>query len=93
MTRSFTAHVRDGVIVADDIALAEGAPVTVFDDADVDGASGELTAAELELVDRGRAELARGEGISRAELMASLRRARAERAAQSDGSAPAPSPR
>ena len=82
MTRSFTAHVRNGVIVANDVALTEGAAVTVFDDADLDVADCELTAEQLELVRRGRDELARGQGVSREELMATLRRDRAARAAR-----------
>ena len=82
MTRSFTAHVRNGVIVANDVALTEGAAVPVFDDADLDVADSELTAEQLELVRRGRDELARGQGVSREELMATLRRDRAARAAR-----------
>lgn len=81
MSRVFSACVRNGVIVADEVALTEGATVTVFDDADRDGDGDALTAEQQDLVERARGELARGEGISLAELLATLRRDRADRAA------------
>lgn len=77
----FSARVRNGVIVADGVALTEGATVTVVDDADLDDGEHELTGEQQEAVERGRAELARGEGVSRAELMATLRSDRDARAA------------
>jgi hypothetical protein len=79
MVRRFTAHVRNGVIVADDVALTDGAVVTAFDDADRDLADDALTTDEEALVERGRAELARGEGMSSAELADALRRDRLAR--------------
>jgi hypothetical protein len=79
MSRVYSAHVRNGVIVADDVQLAEGAAVTVVDDADLDVRDDELTAEQRDAIERARAELARGEGILPAELMAALRRDRAIR--------------
>ena len=86
----FSAHVHNGVIVADEVALTEGATVTVFDDADLDAdADAELTAEQQNLIEQSRAELARGEGISAAELMETLRRDRAARATSENAIAPA----
>ncbi len=81
MSRMFSARVRNGVIVADEIALTEGSMVTVFDDAGGDGDGDPLTAEQHDLVERTRGELAPGEGISPAELLATLRRDRADREA------------
>ncbi len=78
MSRVFSACVRNGVIVADEVALTEGSTVTVFDDAVCDGDGDPLTTEQHDLVERGRGELARGEGISPAELLATLRRDRAD---------------
>lgn len=81
MSRMFSAHVHNGVIVADDVPLTEGATVTVFDDVDLDVGDNELTAEQQDLIEQSRAELARGEGISAGDLMETLRRDRATRAA------------
>lgn len=79
MSRSFSARVHNGVIVADEVALVEGETVTVVLNGVADADDGELTDEELDAVERGRAELARGEGVSIDELRAMLRRDREQR--------------
>jgi hypothetical protein len=75
----FSAKVKDGVIVAEDIDLPEGATVTVVLDEDTanDNAD-EVTAEQLDELDEAIAEADRGEGIPweavRAELFTSRRR-------------------
>jgi hypothetical protein len=60
----FSAKVKDGVIVAEDIDLPEGATVTVVLDEDTanDNAD-EVTAEQLDELDEAIAEADRGEGI------------------------------
>lgn len=60
----FSAKVRDGVIVAEDIDLPEGATVTVVLDEDtVNDNADEVTAEQLDELDEAIAEADRGEGI------------------------------
>ena len=64
MSTMFSAKVKDGVIVAEDIDLPEGATVTVVLDEDTanDNAD-EVTAEQLDELDEAIAEADRGEGI------------------------------
>lgn len=62
MTSVFCAKVKDGVIVAEDVDLPEGATVTVVvDDPEDDYA--ELTAEEAAELEAAIAEADRGEGV------------------------------
>lgn len=69
----FSAKVKDGVIVAEDIDLPEGATVTVVLDEDTanDNAD-EVTAEQLDELDEAIAEADRGEGIPWATVRAEL---------------------
>lgn len=64
MSTMFSAKVKDGVIVAEDIDLPEGATVTVVLDEDTaTDDAGEVTAEQLDELDEAITEADRGEGI------------------------------
>lgn len=60
----FSAKVKGGVIVADDITLPEGATVTVVvDDGPADDAVDEVTPEQVAELEEAIAEADRGEGL------------------------------
>ncbi len=75
MTSVFTATVKGGVIVVDDVELPEGATVTVVLDEPADEYA-ELTPAETAELREAIGEADRGEGVSWATVRDELRRDR-----------------
>ena len=59
----FSAKVKDGVIVADDIVLPEGATVTIVLDDDPANDDDSATPEQLEELDDAIAQADRGEGM------------------------------
>ena len=79
MTRVYSAHVRGGVIVPDDVTLPDGTVVTIAVN-DQQEAEVELTPAELAELDDAIADADRSESVSSAVVLAELDRiARAAR--------------
>ncbi|HVG87232.1 MAG TPA: hypothetical protein VM820_22105 [Vicinamibacterales bacterium] len=72
----FSAKVKDGVIVVDDLDLPEGATVTVFVEDPADDYA-ELTPEEEAELEASIAEADRGEGVDWQVLRAELRRGHA----------------
>jgi hypothetical protein len=70
VVRSFSATVRQGVIVPDDVDLPEGAVVTIVVDDDAEYVP---TPEELVELDAALAEAEGAEGLPAAELLAQLR--------------------
>ena len=73
MTSIFSATVKDGVIVADDVELPEGAMVTVMVDDPADDYA-ELTAEEEAELEAAVAAADRGEGVPWETVRAELQR-------------------
>ena len=73
MSTVFSAKVKDGVIVADDIDLPEGATVTIVLDDDPANDDDSVTPEQLGEVDEAIAQADRGEGIPWESVRAELR--------------------
>ena len=69
----FSAKVKDGVIVADDVDLPEGATVTVVLDDDPANDDDSVTPEQLDELDEAIAQADRGEGIPWESVRAELR--------------------
>ena len=69
----FSAKVKDGVIVADDIVLPEGATVTIVLDDDPANDDDSATPEQLEELDDAIAQADRGEGMPWESVRAELR--------------------